>query len=314
MIVGAVCMSHSPLMDRVRAPAETERRFNASMKEAADFAAALEPDLTVVFHPDHVNGFFYNLLPAFCVGVEGTSVGDYGTVAGKLDIPETLALDCASSVLQVGVDVAISYRMNVDHGAVQPVELLSGARNLSRMVPIFINCAAPPRPTFARVRAIGEAVGAWARKRPERILVVGSGGLSHDPPVPELATAPPEVRARLIDGGALGHAQRLTRQGRVMQEGYNMAAGTSKLLPPDPGWDRMLLDAFVGGKLSVLDSTSDDELTRVGGRGGHEVRSWVAALAALGPGYRASALFYEPINEWITGMGILTGTPAQATQ
>ena len=93
-----------------------------------------------------------------------------------------------------------------------------------------------------------------------------------------------------------------------------MAAGTSKLLPPDPSRDRMLLDAFVGGKLSVLDSTSDDELTRVGGRGGHEVRSWVAALAALGPGYRASALFYEPINEWITGMGILTGTPAQATQ
>ena len=310
MIVGAVCMSHSPLLDRNRAPTDTEQRFNNALKQATDFVASLEPTLTVVFYPDHVNGFFYNLLPAFCIGVEGRSIGDYGTVAGKLNIPEALAMSCVSSVLAQGVDAALSYKMNVDHGAVQPVELLSNGKDISRLIPVFINCAAAPRPTFARVRALGSAVGAWARSCPERVLIVASGGLSHDPPVPALATATPEVRSHLIEGGALGHAQRMARQNRAHQLGYQLGAGTSGLLPLNPEWDRKMLDAFAAGDLEQLDEIADDEITVTGGRGAHEIRSWFAALAALGPNYRADVLFYEAINEWITGMGILTGKTA----
>ncbi|MBV1867102.1 MAG: 3-carboxyethylcatechol 2,3-dioxygenase [Marinosulfonomonas sp.] len=302
-------MSHSPLMDRNRAQPDTEKRFNAALKKAQKFAANLEPDLTVIFHPDHVNGFFYKLLPSFCVGIEGTSVGDFGTVAGKLDIPEDLAMDCAEHVLKDGVDTAISYRMEVDHGATQPVELLSDERSLARMIPIFINCATPPRPSFDRVRALGAAVGRWAESRPERILILGSGGLSHDPPIPALATAP-HVRQRLIEGGTLGHEARLARQNAVMGEGAKLVDGTSKLLPLDPEWDQMLLDGFSSGNLKVLDDMPDDVLTATGGRGGHEVRAWVAALAAMGPNYKSDVLFYEVINEWLTGMGVMTATPA----
>lgn len=310
MIVGAVCMSHSPLLDRNRAPADTEQRFNNALKQATDFVASLEPTLTVVFYPDHINGFFYNLLPAFCIGVEGHSIGDYGTVAGKLNIPEPLAMSCVSSVLTQGVDVALSYKMNVDHGAVQPVELLSNGKDISRLIPVFINCAAVPRPTFARVRALGAAVGAWARSSSERVLIVASGGLSHDPPVPALATASTEIRTHLIEGGALGHAQRMARQNRAHQLGYQLGAGTSGLLPLNPEWDQKMLDAFVARDLTQLDDIADDEITATGGRGAHEIRSWFAALAALGPNYRADVLFYEAINEWITGMGILTSRAA----
>lgn len=310
MIVGAVCMSHSPLLDLNRAPSTTEKQFEAAVKRAGEFVAAAEPTLAVVFYPDHINGFFYNLLPAFCVGIEGAALGDYGTVAGKLNIPESVAMDCATFLLRDGVDVAISYRLVADHGAVQPLELLCGATGLTRMIPIFINCAAAPRASFARARALGKAVGRWAQRSSERILVVGSGGLSHDPPVPALATATPDVRARLIEGGSLGHSERLMRQVRAKQEGINLAAGTSKLLPLNPDWDRKLLDAFGVGNLSILDDVPDDELTGLGGRGGHEVRTWVAALAALGAGYRSDVLFYEPVNEWITGMGILTAEAA----
>lgn len=290
MIVGSVCMSHSPIMDKNRANPDTEKRFQAALAEARNFVAAAEPELTVVFYPDHVNGFFYDLLPGFCVGIEGQSIGDYGTAAGKLNIPEDRAMDLARNVMNQGVDVAISYRMEVDHGAMQPVELLADAYPLSRIIPIFINSAADPRPNFARVRALGAAVGAWARAAPERVLILGSGGLSHDPPVPAFATATPEVRARLINGGDLSHEQRMIRQNRAAIEGMAMSAGRSQLLPLDPAWDRKLLDAFVAGNL--------------------EVRTWVSALGALGPGYAARELFYEPIDEWITGMGILSATPA----
>lgn len=310
MIVGSVCMSHSPIMDRNRAAPDAEKRFWSAIDKAADYVAAADPDLVVVFHPDHVNGFFYKLLPSFCIGIEADSVGDYGTVAGKLDIPENRAWSCAEHVLKEGVDTAISYRMAVDHGAVQPIELLSTKHPMSRLIPVFINCALTPRPTFARVRALGEAVGRWATVCPERVLIIGSGGLSHDPPIPSLVTAAPEARHRLIEGGSLPHAARTARQNNVMGEGPKLAAGQSKLLPLDPEWDRMLLDSFTTCELSVLDASDDDTITHTGGRGGHEVRCWFAALAALGPNYRSHVLFYEPIPEWLTGMGIMTAIPA----
>ncbi len=309
MIVGSVCMSHSPLMDRNRAAPEAEARFNAAVGKASTFVAELEPDLTVVFYPDHINGFFYNLLPAFCVGIEGSSIGDFGTVSGKLDIPEALASDCAESLLNAGIDVAISHRLQVDHGAVQPLELLAAKHPLSRIVPVFINCAAAPRPSFARARALGKAVGAWADARPERILLVGSGGLSHDPPIPSMATASPEIRNRLIEGGSLSHTQRLARQSRALQEGHNLAADVSQLIPLNPEWDKALLEAVVSGNLALLDDRPDSDLTAVGGKGAHEVRCWMAALATMST-YRADILFYEPIKEWITGMGIVTARAA----
>ena len=310
MIVGCVCTSHSPLMDRNRATPEAEGRFWSAVDKAAQFVAKAEPDLVVVFHPDHVNGFFYKLLPSFCVGIEGASVGDFGTVAGKLEIPENRAWSCAEHTLTEGVDVAISYRMDVDHGGAQPIELLSAKFPLTRMIPIFVNCALAPRPRMERVRALGRAVGRWAMACPERVLILGSGGLSHDPPIPSLATAAPEVRTRLIEAGVLSHSSRMTRQNNVMGEGPRYAAGQSKLLPLDEKWDQMLLDGFSSGDLTVLDASDDDAITATGGRGGHEVRCWIAALAAMGEGYKSDVLFYEPIPEWLTGMGIMTATPA----
>src|SRR5262245_49412320 len=309
MIVGTVCLSHCPLMDKKRAPADTEARFNAALQAANAFTAAVKPDLTVLFFPDHLNGFFYDLLPCFCVGVHGESIGDYGTVPGALDIPETAALDCATACIKDGVDVSISYKMKVDHGAAQAIELLSASVPITRVVPIFINCVAAPRPSFVRVGALGRAVGLWAHARPERILVVGSGGLSHDPPLPTLANANSEIKARLTNRSSLSHAERVTRQSRIFDVGYDRP--DTQLRPLNPEWDQSILAAFAHGKIEVLDDIDDESLTQVAGSGAHELRSWVAALSAAKAAGKTAGkvLFYEPIEEWITGMGIMTASP-----
>ena len=271
-----------------------------------------EPELTVVLFPDHLSGFSYSLMPSFCVGAAGTSIGDYGTAPGQLDIPEDIAMDCAAACIADGVDVAVSLKMSVDHGAVQPIEMLSAQHALTRIVPIFINCAAAPRPTFDRVRALGRAVGRWAEARPERILLIASGGLSHDPPLPSLKGAAPDVRQRLVNGGVPTHAQRVLRQNRVLGEGAKFVAGTSELRPLNPEWDKGFLEALVGGNLTSLDDMDDERITSTAGRGAHEVRSWIAALAAIQTrsAYKADVLFYAPVPEWITGMGILTAAAA----
>jgi 2,3-dihydroxyphenylpropionate 1,2-dioxygenase len=296
-------------MERKRAPADVEHRFNEALGLANRFAAEIKPDLTVLFFPDHLNGFFYNLLPPFCVGVQGESIGDYGTVPGRLDIPEAVAMDCAAFCIRAGVDVAISYQMKIDHGGAQPVELLSSAFPLTRMIPIFINCVAAPRPSFQRARSLGRVVGEWARTRPERILFLGSGGLAHDPPLPTLATANAQVKERLTNGATPSYSERVGRQNQVFKLDYKKPS--MPIRPLNPEWDRNILAAFANGNLSVLDGTEDDAVTDVAGSGAHELRSWIAALAATasaGP-TENRVLFYEPIQEWITGMGIMTASP-----
>ena len=314
MLVGSVCMSHSPLLDKVRAPEETENAFHAALEVVRDKVAALKPDLAIMFYPDHVNGFFYRLMPSFCVGIEGESLGDYGSAAGKLSLPVPVAEDLAQSLIYQGVDTAVSYKISVDHGAVQPLELLSTRHEMPPFIPIFVNSAAAPRPTFDRVRALGRAVGKWAQARPERILVLGSGGLSHDPPVPALKGANPQVREMLIEGRDMTFQQRFARSNRVLGEGTKALQGKSDLLPIDPVWDRMLLDGFLAGDLTTLDNTPDDILTRTGGRGGHEVRTWFAALACLqeAGAYEGTVEYYEPVDAWLTGMAVFTALPKHA--
>ena len=64
-------------------------------RELDQCAAALHkfnPDLVVVFGPDHFNGFFYELMPMFCIGTAAQGTKDWHLEAGPLRVPRELAL------------------------------------------------------------------------------------------------------------------------------------------------------------------------------------------------------------------------------
>jgi 2,3-dihydroxyphenylpropionate 1,2-dioxygenase len=143
---------------------------------------------------------------------------------------------------------------------------------------------------------------------------VGSGGLSHDPPLPSLSNATPEVKARLTNGSGLTHAERVSRQHRTFKASYSRPDTT--LRPLNPDWDRKFLDAVVRGDLNVFDGVDDDVITNTAGSGAHELRTWIAALAAARAGGTTAVklVFYEPILEWITGMGVVTASAVTQSQ
>jgi 2,3-dihydroxyphenylpropionate 1,2-dioxygenase len=313
MIAGAICLSHSPLLDQACADASQPAGFHAAVAEAAGAAAAWSPDLCIVFYPDHFNGFFYDLMAPFCIGTAAVSVGDYGTAPGEMNVAADQAESLAAFILAQGVDVGLSYAMRVDHGVTQPIEMLSRGQAFPPIIPIFINSAAAPLPPFARARALGRAAGEWAIQSGRRVLLLASGGLSHDPPLPNIRAATGDARAALIDGRPMTHAARAARQQRVRDAAHAAVggAGTTRKLAPD--WDRAVLDALRGGKTDFADGWVNDDVTAQAGRGAHETRTWIAACAALqaaGP-YHADILFYAPIVEWLTGMGVLRAQPTR---
>lgn len=301
-------MSHSPLLNLPGPSAELLDDLASGLAAARAFVAEFDPQLVVTFSPDHYNGFFYRLMPPFCIGTAANGVGDYGTHQGPLEVPGDIAEQCAQAVWQSGVDIAVSSCMDVDHGTVQPLQELFGSATARPVVPIFINSVATPLGPLARSRALGAAVGEFLTTLDMRVLVLGSGGLSHDPPVPTLATAPVAALDRIVHGAPMTDEQRLARQHAVSQAAHDFAHGQSPLRPLNPDWDHSLLEIFDEGSLADLDGWTNSFIASEGGNSAHEIRTWVAAFAALaaqGP-YRTAHHFYRAAPELIAGFAIRT--------
>src|SRR3546814_455092 len=127
MPVQLICTSHSPLIgyaDSGMPSPGCAEAFYGLMSSLAEQVAAFVPELVLVFAPDHFNGFYYEVMPPFCIGADGEGAGDFGGPTGRLTIDGSLAKDLANHALAHGFDPAFSYGMRLDHGFLQPLSLL----------------------------------------------------------------------------------------------------------------------------------------------------------------------------------------------
>jgi 2,3-dihydroxyphenylpropionate 1,2-dioxygenase len=278
---------------------------------ARAFVAEFAPDLVVVFAPDHYNGFLYDMMPSFCIGAAAASVGDYGLPIGPLEVDRDAAHAIARHVLAAGIDVAVSEDMRVDHGCVQPLTVLFGSLTAVPVVPVFINCVAEPLGPAVRARLLGAAVGEAVRALGRRVLVIGSGGLSHDPPVPRLSEAPPEVVERITHGRNPTREQRAQRESATVAAAQAFAEGRGPYRELNPEWDALVLRSLAAGEFSTVDGQTNEWFVAEGGHSAHEVRTWIAAYAALaahGP-YEVRSTYYRAIPEWFAGFATTTALP-----
>jgi len=311
MPVALCATSHSPLIGLHDPEPAVRAEVDEVLGRARAFVSDFRPDLIVAFGPDHYNGFLYDMMPSFCIGAAATSVGDYGLPAGPLDVDRAAAHTIAETVLQAGVDVAISEDMRVDHGFVQPLTFLLPALTAVPIVPIFINCVADPLGPAVRARHLGSAVGEALRGLGRRVLVVASGGLSHDPPVPRLSEAPPELIERLTHGRNPSPEQRARRESATIAAASDFAEGRGPYRALNPEWDALVLRCLAAGDFAAVDAQPNEWFIAEGGHSAPEVRTWIAAYAALaaqGP-YEVRSSYYRAIPEWFAGFATTTAVP-----
>jgi 2,3-dihydroxyphenylpropionate 1,2-dioxygenase len=258
---------------------------------------AFDPELIVVFAPDHYTGVHLQMVPPFCVGLACQAVADFGGFPGRFDVPRDLAWRLADAVRAADIDLCVSHDMTVDHGFSQPLHWLAGSLDRYPVLPVFINTTCRPVSSFRRIRQLGEVVGAAVRGFGLRTAFVASGGLSHHPAnifPQELGDTAQELRDYLMYGGMRGGMDRdgwIAFLGERTRLGGQMVAEgkrTAKDFRLNPDWDAEFLRLFTAGDLSMFDAWDPAWVVEQAGVAAMEVQQWIAAGAAaqacgLGP-------------------------------
>lgn len=304
----AQCLSHSPAASARPLEAKRDELYRTAIDDGRRALAEFAPDVVVVFGPDHYNGFFYQLMPQFCLGMRAIGIGDYGTPKGELAVDAVNGGELHSWLLDDGFDVAVSHEMHIDHGFTQSLQQLFD--KMPAFIPIFINCVAEPVTGVARSMALGRSVGRFFARRGQKPAFIGSGGLSHDAPLPRLQDLDEETRRQFVRWRQLDPAARAAREQRTLAAADAFARGESALRKLNPDWDQRVMRQIAAGQWDVLEAMKDSDITEQAGRSGHEVRTWLAAFSALDAcegGFTVEQCVYFDAPEWIVGFGALRG-------
>ena len=289
MTTSLICASHSPLLYCYAKAPDRWDELQAAYRERELAAQAFDADLVIAFGADHFNGFFLKLMPAFCVGLKATAVGDIGGFEGALNVPGDTAVDIVNYLRKNDIDPAASTDMTVDHAFSQTIHNMLGGLAAKPVVPIFINAIAEPYVPFRRTRLLGEAIGRYAASLGKRVLFLASGGMSHNPRryYPELGKGTPEVTAWQLSGGddpdSLQPDQWIDLLEVMHHEGAEMIVRgerTAKDMKLNQEADEKFLDVFCNNRLEEFDEWDPYALVEEAGIGSMELHTWIAAGAA----------------------------------
>ena len=191
-LVYAGVLSHAPGMTGRAHLVE-----NTAVRAALYAALALQrqeiratgAEALIVIAAEHFANFFMNNMPAFAIGMSDRYDGPIEDpnwlriartqVPGNADLSRRLI----RAVMHT-VDVAYAEEWKFDHGIMVPLNFLTPDYDLT-IIPANINCQGPPLTPLHRAWAFGEALRRACDAVPEKIALVGTGGISHWPATPD---------------------------------------------------------------------------------------------------------------------------------
>ena len=306
-VTAGVAASHSTLMNTHWAEVDhlkAAHRFREGLEEARAFVADHRPDTIVVIGSNHFRGLFLDLMPSITIGVgEVLGAGEAGTPEGELPVDRELAKRLVDTLITDSFDPAFSLRLTVDHGITHSLQHLVPDLDVP-IVPVVLNMFAPPLISLPRAHLLGSSIARAVAQdgAAKRVLVLASGGLSHRLPWPDWSETLTDDDRYLVEAWLNGRHQ--WKEYEVRRRSIIRAA------QPDinADFDRDFLAQLESGDLGRTLALSSDELEEIAGNGAQELRSWIAMTAAVGEG-RGRTLAYEPIDEWLTGMGVAVFEP-----
>lgn len=318
-VVAAVSMSHAPLMvGAPDAPApEVRREMETAISKIARYLDDAKPDVVVAFLDDHFENHYRRLMPTFSIGVAASHHGpaDYWMEAlrfeSKLELagaPE-LAEFILGRMVREGFDVARMGSVEYGNNLMAPWKLIRPQNDIA-VIPVFTNVFTPPLTTMARAYAFGAGVRDAVDAAPgsARVALLATGGLSHWPPIWLPKTPQQDAFMKRMRRFQSEGRPYLLEDPKLMTDlaTYEIEMARTSTTPlVNAEWDRRFLAAVEKGDRDFVCGLSYEEIEAQGGHGGHEVLNWCALMGAM-RGKPATVLAYEPVTEWICGMGFVT--------
>ena len=190
LVFAGVC-SHAPgITGRADQADPTVRdAFYAAFDDMRERLEASRPDVIVIVAAEHFANFFMNNMPSFAIGMADEYRGPIEDAAW-LGIPRfrapgdpEISRRFISGVMNTA-DVSYAEEWQFDHGIAVPLHFLTPRFDVP-VIPVNVNCQGPPLVPLHRAWNFGEAMRAAVDAMPERVAIVGTGGISHWPATPD---------------------------------------------------------------------------------------------------------------------------------
>ena len=316
-IASAFAMTHTPGLGNrwSEPPADQVERMRKGFDEGRRQLAASKPDLIIALINDHFDMYNLSNMPALSIAVGTEHFGPPADSEAWLEMKRRsfpgnydYAMDIYRDSIDAGFDLSRSGSAEFVHNMLMPLRFLHPEMDLP-IVPIFMNCFAPPLPRIDRAHAFGRALRKTIDRRPERICLIASGGLSHWPPYPRegrpLKDDLDRIMWEVFNHGSQVRSKYPHARSLVHEREKEMAAERSDLV--NMPWDREVLRAMEQGDSKALCVMEHDTIEPVAGPGGSEVLMWAALMGAMndGPG---KTLFYEAVQPWMGGVTVFSYT------
>lgn len=191
-IVGIVALSHAPGLTAWldKAPIDQQKRLVEGFRALGHMVRATRPDVIVGVSNDHILNLPFDNPPDFCVGTAENWEGPAEWFRDWLNVPpykvkgnRDLARTLVREADHKGVRLAFRDDLLFDDNWSVPLYYLTPDYDVP-LVPIHMNCVVPPMPAPARCFETGRVLAEILRDhRPaaERVVIMATGGLSHDP-------------------------------------------------------------------------------------------------------------------------------------
>src|SRR5512144_2240642 len=255
-VVAAMAMTHSPGLTGWfdRAPEDQRRQARRALDLMRDRLRAARPDVILLFSNDHLLNWPINNTPEYTVGIGAEHVGpadwyDEWLALDKYRIPghPELARYLVNEGARRRLAFAYLRDMQFDDGVSVPMHYLNPASSIA-LVPVTMNCTVPPIPTPERAYQVGTTLYEMVRAYPgpERVAVLATGGLSHEPGGPRYFWVDEEFDRWFLDLLRKGDHEALVRECTLERMEAAGSGGTAELL----AWIMAL--AFTAGPADVL--------------------------------------------------------------
>lgn len=222
-IVAAACVSHSPGLTGFPDRAELKSAENVfgAFSELSTAIRAARPDAIVAISSEHFTNFFLSNLPTFAIGTaDAYELPATDPFSNFLKIPRhpypghpSLGEEIYRGLLEREFDPAlVAGDYGFDESFAVPLTLLVDQAPIP-VVPILVNAIHPPCPTLRRCYGLGTAIRDIIinQKAVERVMVLGTGGLSHWVGLPRAGEIDEAFDARVLDALKAGDAELLLK-------------------------------------------------------------------------------------------------------